>query len=94
MLTTAGGVAVILIVLGELLPEAAALLDRRALDRRGDHPADQVGIVVLVTVSADADSIRLLAGVVGLLALVLALDVQCFDGRTGSASTWTRAGCS
>jgi small neutral amino acid transporter SnatA (MarC family) len=37
-----------------------------------------VGIVVLVTVSADADSIGLFAAVVGLLALVLALDVAVF----------------
>jgi len=37
-----------------------------------------VGIVVLVTVSADADTIALLAAVVGLLALVLALDVLVF----------------
>jgi multiple antibiotic resistance protein len=37
-----------------------------------------VGIVVLVTVSADADTVRLLVAVVGLLALVLALDVVVF----------------
>jgi multiple antibiotic resistance protein len=37
-----------------------------------------VGIVVLVTVSADADTIALLAAVVGLLALVLVLDVLVF----------------
>jgi small neutral amino acid transporter SnatA (MarC family) len=37
-----------------------------------------VGIVVLVTVSADADTIGLLVAVVGLLALVLALDVAVF----------------
>ena len=37
-----------------------------------------VGIVVLVTVSADADSLGLFVVVVGLLALVLALDVAVF----------------
>jgi small neutral amino acid transporter SnatA (MarC family) len=37
-----------------------------------------VGIVVLVTVSADADSLGLFVAVVGLLALVLALDVAVF----------------
>jgi multiple antibiotic resistance protein len=37
-----------------------------------------VGIVVLVTVAADATSLRLLLGVVGLLALVLALDIAVF----------------
>ncbi len=117
MLTTAGSVAVILIVLGELLRKllhfstgalsiaggiilliiAVSMIrgpSQAETDHRGASDPDPmrlavfplavpyllnpVGIVVLVTASADADSIRLLAGVVGLLALVLALDVAVF----------------
>ncbi len=117
MLTTAGSVAVILIVLGELLRKLlhfstgalsiaggiilliiAVSMIRGPSEAETEHRdttepdpmrlavfplavpylLNPVGIVVLVTASADADSIRLLAGVVGLLALVLALDVAVF----------------
>lgn len=117
MLTTAGVVAVILIILGELLrkllhfstgalsiaggiilliiavsmirgPSEAETEHRKATEpdpmRLAVFPLavpyllNPVGIVVLVTVSADATSIGLLAAVVGLLALVLALDVAVF----------------
>ena len=117
MLTTAGGVAVILIILGELLRKLlhfstgalsiaggiilliiAVSMIRGPSEAETEHRdttepdpmrlavfplavpylLNPVGIVVLVTASADADSIRLLAGVVGLLALVLALDVAVF----------------
>lgn len=117
MLTTAGGVAVILIILGELLRKLlhfstgalsiaggiilliiAVTMIRGPSDAEKEHRdtiepdpmrlavfplavpylLNPVGIVVLVTASADADSIRLLAAVVGLLALVLALDVAVF----------------
>jgi small neutral amino acid transporter SnatA (MarC family) len=117
MLTTAGVVALILIVLGELLRRllhfstgalsiagGIILLIIAVAMIRGPAQADTehrdagqsdpmrlavfplavpyllnpVGIVVLVTISADATSIRLLVAVVGVLALVLALDIAVF----------------
>jgi Multiple antibiotic transporter len=117
MLTTAGVVAVILIILGELLRKLlhfstgalsiaggiilliiAVSMIRGPSEEETEHREatepdpmrlavfplavpyllNPVGIVVLVTVSADATSIGLLAAVVGLLALVLALDVAVF----------------
>ena len=117
MLTTAGGVALILITLGELLrrllhfstgalsiaggiilliiavsmirgPSQAETDHRDAIEpdpmRLAVFPLavpyllNPVGIVVLVTLSADADSVGLFVAVVGLLALVLALDVAVF----------------
>ena len=51
------------------------------------------GIVALVTLSAEASSIAVLAVAVGVLAVVLALDVIVFASRYGSAASWTRAGC-
>ena len=51
------------------------------------------GIVVLVTASAEADSLAVLAVVLGLLALVLALDVAVFRWAVQVSSPWTRAGC-
>jgi multiple antibiotic resistance protein len=117
MLTTAGTVALILIVLGELLRKllhfstgalsiaggiilfiiAVGMIRGPAeaqTEHRGASEPDPmrlavfplavpyllnpVGIVVLVTVSADATSVRLLLGVIGLLALVLALDIAVF----------------
>jgi multiple antibiotic resistance protein len=117
MLTTAGVVALILIVLGELLRKLlhfstgalsiaggiilliiAVGMIRGPGDAQTEHHdasgrdpmrlavfplavpylLNPVGIVVLVTVSADATSVRLLAGVIALLALVLALDILVF----------------
>lgn len=117
MLTTAGVVALILIVLGELLRKllhfstgalsiaggiilliiAVGMIrgpGEPETEHRGVSEPDPmrlavfplavpyllnpVGIVVLVTVAADATSLRLLLAVVGLLALVLALDIAVF----------------
>jgi MarC family membrane protein len=117
MLTTAGVVALILVVLGELLRKllhfstgalsiaggiiliiiAVGMIrgpGEAETEHRGASEPDPMrlavfplavpyllnpaGIVVLVTVSADATSVRLLAAVIGLLALVLALDVVVF----------------
>ena len=117
MLTTAGVVALILIVLGEVLRKllhfstgalsiaggiilliiAVGMIRGPAepeTEHRGASEPDPmrlavfplavpyllnpVGIVVLVTVAADATSLRLLLAVVGLLALVLALDIAVF----------------
>ncbi|HEY2790443.1 MAG TPA: MarC family protein [Gaiellales bacterium] len=117
MLTTAGVVALILIVVGELLRKllhfstgalsiaggiilliiAVGMIrgptEAETQHRGADEPdpmrlavfplavpylLNPVGIVVLVTVSADATSARLLLAVIGLLALVLALDTVVF----------------
>jgi multiple antibiotic resistance protein len=117
MLTTAGVVALILIVLGELLRKLlhfstgalsiaggiilfiiAITMIRGPAKAETEHPdADEsdpmrlavfplavpyllnpVGIVVLVTLSADATSIGLLVAVVGVLAVVLGLDIVVF----------------
>ena len=117
MLTTAGVVALTLIVLGELLRKllhfstgalsiaggiilliiAVGMIrgpGEPETEHRGTSEPDPmrlavfplavpyllnpVGIVVLVTVAADATSLRLLLAVVGLLALVLALDIAVF----------------
>ena len=116
MLTTAGVVAVILVVLGELLSRllhfstgslsvaggliliiiAATMVlgstdprDSKAI--KGRDPAEiavfplavpyllnPAGIVTLVTLSAESDSIGVVAMVLGVLAVVLALDVAVF----------------
>jgi small neutral amino acid transporter SnatA (MarC family) len=117
MLTTAGVVALILIVLGELLRKllhfstgalsiaggiilliiAIAMIRGPAKAETEHRDAGEsdpmrlavfplavpyllnpVGIVVLVTISADATSIGLLVAVIGVLALVLALDIAVF----------------
>lgn len=117
MLTTAGVVALILIVLGELLRKllhfstgalsiaggiilliiAVAMIrgpGKAETEHRDAGQSDPtrlavfplavpyllnpVGIVVLVTLSADATSIGLLVAVVGVLAVVLALDIVVF----------------
>jgi len=51
------------------------------------------GIVVLVTLSAEASSIAVLAVAVGVLVAVLAFDVLVFRERCMSAASSTRAGC-
>jgi len=116
MLTTAGVVAIILVVLGELLSRllhfstgslsvaggliliiiAATMVlgstdprDSKAI--KGRDPAqiavfplavpyllNPAGIVTLVTLSAESDSIGVVAMVLGVLAVVLALDVAVF----------------
>jgi small neutral amino acid transporter SnatA (MarC family) len=116
MLTTAGAVAVILVVLGELLSRllhfstgslsvaggliliiiAATMVlgstdprDSKAI--KGRDPAqiavfplavpyllNPAGIVTLVTLSAESDSVGVVAMVLGVLAVVLALDVAVF----------------
>jgi multiple antibiotic resistance protein len=118
MLTTAGVVAVILVVLGELLSRllhfstgslsvaggliliiiAATMVlgstdprDTKAI--KGRDPAqiavfplavpyvlNPAGIVTLVTLSAESDSFAVVAMVLGVLAVVLALDVAVFRG--------------
>ena len=116
MLTTAGVVGVILVVLGELLarllhfstgslsiaggiilviiavtmvlgstdpPESRAIKGRDPM-RIAVFPLaipyllNPAGIVTLVTLSAEADSVAVFAMVLGLLAVVLALDVAVF----------------
>ena len=116
MLTTAGVVAVILVVLGELLSRllhfstgslsvaggliliiiAATMVlgstdprDSKAI--KGRDPAEiavfplavpyllnPAGIVTLVTLSAESDSVGVVAMVLGVLAVVMALDVAVF----------------
>jgi len=51
------------------------------------------GIVVLVTLSAEASSIAVLAVGVGVLIAVLAFDIAVSAGQYRSAASWTRAGC-
>jgi multiple antibiotic resistance protein len=88
-LSIAGGIILLIIAVTMIRGPSQAETDHRSASdpdpmRLAVFPLavpyllNPVGIVVLVTVSADADSIRLLAGVVGLLALVLALDVAVF----------------
>ena len=52
------------------------------------------GIVALVTLSAEADSVAVFAMVLGVLALVLALDVECSDWPTAPVTIWMKAACS
>jgi MarC family membrane protein len=120
MLTTAGVVALILVVFGELLRRllhfstgalsiaggivllmiALLMIRGPAPESSGHHGSEEgegrdplqmavfplavpyllnpAGIVVLVTLSADADSLGLFAAVLGALAAVLALDVAVF----------------
>jgi multiple antibiotic resistance protein len=118
MLTTAGVVAVLLVVLGELLSRLlhfstgslsvaggliliiiAATMVLGSTDPRESHaikgrdPAqiavfplavpyvlNPAGIVTLVTLSAESDSVAVVAMVLGVLAVVLALDVAVFRG--------------
>jgi multiple antibiotic resistance protein len=118
MLTTAGIVAVILVVLGEFLSRLlhfstgslsvaggliliiiAATMVLGSVDPRESHAIkgrdpDQIavfplavpyllnpaGIVTLVTLSAESDSFAVSAMVLGVLAVVLALDVAVFRG--------------
>ena len=52
------------------------------------------GIVALVTLSAEADSVAVFAMVLGVLALVLALDVACSGWPTAPVTISMRAACS
>ena len=51
------------------------------------------GIVALVIMSAEADSIPVVAMFIGILALVLLIDVAVFRWETGPAITSTRTTC-
>ena len=88
-LSIAGGIILLIIAVGMIRGPAEAQTEHRAAGepdpmRLAVFPLavpyllNPVGIVVLVTVSADATTVRLLLAVVGLLALVLALDIAVF----------------
>ena len=84
MLTTATVVAVLLVLFGELLTRLLHF-STGALAVAGGivlliiaYLLNPVGIVVLVTISAEAGSVGRLGLVIGILALVLALDVAVF----------------
>ena len=73
-------------VLGSEDPQHSAAIKGRDPMRIAVFPLaipyllNPAGIVTLVTVSAEADSVAVFAMVLGLLALVLALDVAVFRG--------------
>ena len=88
-LSIAGGIILFIIAVGMIRGPAEAQTEHRGASepdpmRLAVFPLavpyllNPVGIVVLVTVSADATTVRLLLAVVGLLALVLALDIAVF----------------
>jgi multiple antibiotic resistance protein len=87
-LSIAGGVILIIIavtmVLGSADPRESEAIKGRAPDRIAVFPLavpyllNPAGIVTLVTLSAESDSFAVFATVLGVLALVLALDVVVF----------------
>ena len=89
-LSIAGGIILVIIavtmVLGSEGPQHSAAIEGRDPMRIAVFPLaipyllNPAGIVTLVTVSAEADSVAVFAMVLGLLALVLALDVAVFRG--------------
>lgn len=89
-LSIAGGIILIIIavnmVLGAGDPEHSAVIEGRDSMQIAVFPLaipyllNPAGIVTLVTLSAEADSVAVFAMVLGLLALVLALDVAVFRG--------------
>jgi small neutral amino acid transporter SnatA (MarC family) len=97
-----GGVILVIIAATMVLAgkPAGASGDRRALQSRPrcfrSRPPclwNAAGIVALVTLSAEADSVGVLAMVLVLLAVVLALDVAVFRLANRVSDRWTRAAC-
>ena len=103
-LSIAGGIILIIIAITMVLGSADAG-DSEAVKGRDPmriavfplavpYLLNPAGIVALVTLSAEADSVAVFAMVLGVLALVLALDVGVFGWPTGPATISTKAACS